>query len=597
MKHLFVLLSLFLLTDSYSQESANSWSKNYDKVFPVKENRILVKKDGKFGYVNSSGEQITQIIYDDGFNFSNGYAIVNKNDKYAFVNQEGKLICPFIYDDAFNFNEGRAMVMVNNKLGYIDVHGELIIPTIYDEAKTFNDGYAIVGRDDKYGCIDLNGKIILDLKYFYMERMIDDKLLVATQEGLTIINKQGQEQMSPVPNSNVKLLSKEFLALRSNEGLWFIRNIRSNKDLQSPTFEAIDPPLSGDGLILVKKNGKYGFIDWEFKARVPFKYDYAEPFTNNMALIYVGGENNGKYGYIDLNGKEVIPPKLSIAYSFNSSGLGRVGIPQVNNAFKWGAVNTNGNLVIDFLYDFLKYSRKRWIGMVGGVYIDYKITSGWNLDPVLYGGKWCMLDQNGNVITKSDYDYVEDNGTTWTANKGGDWIHLDHGGGYKVIDGKWGFLDENGLEITSFDFDYLEEFDYENPGVWKTGMFWAVIGEKIGLVNNVGKIILPINFSQITPIFNESFLICQGGVRTKDTQNSTDIISGGKWGIFNQTGIEVLPLIYDNSKITFIGDSTFLLLLKDNKWGLYDDSFNLVIPFNYSSAEKLISDFKISKGL
>ena len=58
-----------------------------------------------------------------------------------------------------------------------------------------------------------------------------------------------------------------------------------------------------NGLAIVEKHGKYGYIDTTGKLAIPCQYDKAWYFHNGMAII----TKDGKYGFIDTTGKEVVP--------------------------------------------------------------------------------------------------------------------------------------------------------------------------------------------------------------------------------------------------------------------------------------------------
>ena len=57
------------------------------------------------------------------------------------------------------------------------------------------------------------------------------------------------------------------------------------------------------GLALVEKDGKYGFVDAAGNEVIPVQYDYALSFLEGFARV----EKNGKYGLINTTGHEVIP--------------------------------------------------------------------------------------------------------------------------------------------------------------------------------------------------------------------------------------------------------------------------------------------------
>ena len=57
-----------------------------------------------------------------------------------------------------------------------------------------------------------------------------------------------------------------------------------------------------DGLALVGKDGKCGFIDKTGKVVIEPKYDYAGSFHDGLAMV----EKDGKRFYIDKTGREYI---------------------------------------------------------------------------------------------------------------------------------------------------------------------------------------------------------------------------------------------------------------------------------------------------
>jgi hypothetical protein len=102
-----------------------------------------------------------------------------------------------------------------------------------------------------------------------------------------------------------------------------------------------------EGLVPVRLNGKYGFVNKTGKEIVPLKYDFARDFNQDLQGLAIVKLNdkchyidkkgnrwkydeaygfeedlapvmlNGKWGYIDRNKKEVIPLKYDFAGSFN----------------------------------------------------------------------------------------------------------------------------------------------------------------------------------------------------------------------------------------------------------------------------------------
>jgi hypothetical protein len=68
------------------------------------EGLILVSKGDKFGYIDSSGNEVVEVKYDLLNSFNGNFAIAKNQEKFGIISREGAEIIPCIYDDIFNFN-------------------------------------------------------------------------------------------------------------------------------------------------------------------------------------------------------------------------------------------------------------------------------------------------------------------------------------------------------------------------------------------------------------------------------------------------------------------------------------------------------------
>src|SRR4051812_6367475 len=120
----------------------------------------------KYGMVDATGKLAVPIVYDKlGRRFSDNLLLVSQNGKWGFVNKSGQTIVPLTYEDAQSFTEERAAVKVNGKWGFIDPNGNVKIPPAYDEAGPFAGRLSEVRLNRKEGFIDINGKAVTEIKY------------------------------------------------------------------------------------------------------------------------------------------------------------------------------------------------------------------------------------------------------------------------------------------------------------------------------------------------------------------------------------------------------------------------------------------------
>lgn len=103
-----------------------------------------------------------------------------------------------------------------------------------------------------------------------------------------------------------------------------------------------------DGLALVKFKDKYGFINAKGNLVIKARYDDAWGFSDKRAKVV----KNGKILLIDTQGKTLKTPKISDSDHWYSSGLLAVKSgEQGKQNGKWGYLDTQGKVAIDFTYD------------------------------------------------------------------------------------------------------------------------------------------------------------------------------------------------------------------------------------------------------
>jgi len=102
----------------------------YDFISNFYEGYAYVRKDNKFGYIDSTGKSITSIVYYNTGVFSNGLAAVaikdtGGNEKWGYIDQKGKVVIPIQYDYAHDFKEnGLAIVEINEEEFFINKNGQ-----------------------------------------------------------------------------------------------------------------------------------------------------------------------------------------------------------------------------------------------------------------------------------------------------------------------------------------------------------------------------------------------------------------------------------------------------------------------------------------
>ena len=107
---------------------------------------LFVMQNGKFWLIDTKGNKRNQNAYDAVYAFEeNSWTAVKKNGKWIFVNSLGEEKELGVFEEAKSFSNGLAAVQKDGMWGYIDLEGNLVIDCIFYDAGSFNNkGVAFV---------------------------------------------------------------------------------------------------------------------------------------------------------------------------------------------------------------------------------------------------------------------------------------------------------------------------------------------------------------------------------------------------------------------------------------------------------------------
>jgi len=105
---------------------------------------VVFVREGGCVYRYKGGIRDTD-SYDDARPFSTeGYAAVKRDGKWGYIDTEGTVRINFQFDDALSFGQHLAAVRLGEFWGYINIAGDVVIEPSFIEARSFSDGSAAV---------------------------------------------------------------------------------------------------------------------------------------------------------------------------------------------------------------------------------------------------------------------------------------------------------------------------------------------------------------------------------------------------------------------------------------------------------------------
>ena len=413
----------------------------YDRMEFFKEKLALVVKtnskgERQFGFIDKFGNQQIQLMFEYAHSFSNGMAFVKKDGRYGWINSTGNFVIPNIYDLAedfivpdnyypylsafYQFKFKSALVSKNGFWGAINLAGKEIVPVLYDYIAKSKNGFLVLKGNNKL-CIDEQGSLknenycdttivkiaMSDYKYRgattisknHSHNKFKNKIYKPSNLELTnqfdiyskflrkkltkkdnfygLVNEDGSIFLNQVYDSIKKIDYFDyhgFVGFRNNK-LHLINEIQGKAVIIQTYYTDFVYDKHADGFISVKKDNKWGIIkviDKKIVEIINIEYESIGYFSDKIPVM-----KNKKWGFFDVKlGKIKIPFQYDDALYFSNYGF----LVKKNN--KWGIINKNNEEIVPFLFE--------------------DILDNWgdaDLFPVKKNGKWGFINEFGvNVI-------------------------------------------------------------------------------------------------------------------------------------------------------------------------------------------------------
>jgi hypothetical protein len=329
---------------------------------------VRMKKNGKYGILDVQGKTLVDFEYDyfigqewlEGF--PEDYLAAKKGEEYFYINMKTFAIIKTPYAFAEEFHNGLATVMLDNKYGYIDSTFRLIIPCIFQNTRVFSEGLASVSdASKKWVVINKKGKLITPFIYDYIDGFSNGRAMVVKDSLVGFIDRSGKEVIPLIYDYETFNL----FCYKRHKG-----------------FE--------DNISVVVKNGKYGMIDTLGNVVVALRFtliSYAEGYQLNLNDLYPITDNyaiavsDSTCFALNRSG-QVIDSYGSSKLIYFIEGLSSV----CNDSNKCGFMNSSGELVLPYNYEYYEYS----------VFQD-------GLAVVKQNNKFGIIDKKGKIIIPSLY--------------------------------------------------------------------------------------------------------------------------------------------------------------------------------------------------
>jgi hypothetical protein len=141
----------------------------YEAVQPFSEGYAAIKILGKWGFINLQDNIAVQPVYEEVKSFARGHALVKQKGLFGLIDKRGKLVLPVRYEFIKVLSSGNFLIQLQGNKGMTDGNGKILIQPKYESLEDTGKGYAVVKKDSKFGVMNYNGVPAIPIMYDYIK--------------------------------------------------------------------------------------------------------------------------------------------------------------------------------------------------------------------------------------------------------------------------------------------------------------------------------------------------------------------------------------------------------------------------------------------
>ncbi len=395
---------------------------------------------GAWGLIDTNGTEILPPVYDEVRAPLEGMIAVRKDGRWGFHDTTGNVRIDYAFSFVGNFNDGLAPVNSGGEgegpapwglrhikggiWGFVDTAGTLVYDTVFDHVGYFYRGLARVSRDSAWGIVDATGDTVVPFDYAVIRPYSEGRYL-CNRGGTTVdtFDVYGQPFTTALGGAWEYLDSTGAIvgaggyedargfamgcACVKKHGRWGVIDI-AGEQVADFRYDAIWS-FRRTGLATVLEDSAYGVIDTAGKLILDTKYDGIHLGWFDGRAIRI--EDSSGYGIASNAGEILLPCRYRDIFGADSSDLYQFE----DTSGLWGFGSLANGVLCKPIYH-------RQVRLVGPERIA-----------VYEDGKYALVDCEAEPVTEPLFDVVRDFSEGLAAVRMGDsWGYIDTRGRLRI---------------------------------------------------------------------------------------------------------------------------------------------------------------------
>jgi hypothetical protein len=352
-----------------------------------------------------------------------------------------------------------------------------------------------------------------------------------------------------------------------------------------------------EGMIKVKKDDLFGFLDKEGNEIVPCNNFFASDFKDGVSLIATWGEEDEMvFDYINYKKEKY----FSLKNFTNGNAPNKYGAwVQKDNTANWEFYDLKGQLIHNVDFENVKNFRDGYSWCIKDKTIFLLSFSGQTQKIITSDDEICIDLDNGlfAISVNKKYGFYKLDGKSVSQFIYDYYVlNLSKGNICVNIGEKWGVINSDGMVVIPCIYDDVEDGNDD--------LFIVTLDDKKGVVDATGNIIIEIQYDGINGFEDDFAIIELNGLYGIINLKGQEIVSciSSEWpgisksklvDIYTENGTNLIDLntgkpVLKGNYDAILVDGNNLLVSVNDKWGWIDNKENVIIKFKFENMLKFI---------
>lgn len=288
-----------------------------------------VRDKGLTGWLDREGKVVVPPRFASVYLFRKGVAVASDGCRHGLVNERGEWVVQPEFDTLYSGGTGGLFAAIKlGQYGVIDATGRWLTTTPpQPDVEMWRTRQPVGG----WGFIDPTGHEMIPAVFRAASDFQGDNAMLSLGKHQTgLISRQGKWMLPPAFDWAEPFRGEVAYVVKNFETpAMFDRNCRETMLEVAEQRLNFTPPDGGPPIIenpsvllsapaesdwaMQAQDGRVGFVDAQGNWKIPPRFEDAEVFVENLAVVKSGGY----WGYVDRQGKLVIPARFDEARAFS----------------------------------------------------------------------------------------------------------------------------------------------------------------------------------------------------------------------------------------------------------------------------------------